>query len=219
MDVGSSKTEQSYPGIMVICPRCGTSSATAEAACSQCGHIMNESERLAVGRACLRQAYQLLASSAGGGARLMASQERSPVLDQGSAADEVVRMYLTAVDELLKAGTVYLQNRWYRKLAEMEYPQRANRSPEALLIGGYGNDSQDGEPYATCRYLYLIPDVTFKAVDDYYRTKGLVFCETAKGIKARLRESGLLLPSANRPYDYMLASDLPKTLRILRLGA
>ena len=219
MDMGSSKTEQSYPEIMVICPRCGTSSATAEAACSQCGHVMNQSERLAVGRACLRHAYQLLASSAGGEARLTAGAERSAVLDRGDAADEVVRMYLTAVDELLKAGAAYVQHRWYRQLTEMEYPWRADRAADAQMIGWYGNDSQDGEPYATCRYLYLIPDVTFKAVADYYRSKGLVFCETAKGIKERLRASGLLLPSANRPYDYMLASDLPRTLRILRLGA
>ena len=127
-----------------------------------------------------------------------------------------VRMYLTAVQAMLDAGAVYVQHRWYRMVSEVEYPRYAERAADAQMIGWYGNDRPDGEPYAACRYWYLIQDRAFKAVAKFYQSAGVVFPDTALGIKAKLRDQKLLFPGSGRPFDYRMSATLPRVLRIVK---
>ena len=140
-----------------------------------------------------------------GEAQRVAAEEEKPV-----------EMYLGAIEEMLAQGSAYLKHRWYPELPDREYPSPANRMAGAELIGWYGNDEQDGSTYAASRYWYLIPGVTYKDVVEFYRSSGVVFPDTARGIKVKLKEQKLLFPSADRPFDYRMTAMLPRVLRVVK---
>ena len=127
-----------------------------------------------------------------------------------------VHRYLWAIHSLLRDGSVYLQHRANRKRADLEYPVATDRVSEAPLIGWYGNDWEDEEPYAACRYWYLIPHETFQAVTCFYRGSTEILGATHQTIRKQLRELKLLYPSNGRAYDFQIAPDLPRVLRIIK---
>lgn len=141
-----------------------------------------------------------------GEAQMSVAQEEKPV-----------ELYLSAIEQLLATGSVYLKHRHHPDIAERYYP--TERMSNAEMIGWYGNDEADSSGYRDSRYWYLIPGATFKAVVSFYRGSGVVFPDTARGIKVKLLEQRLLLPSPGRGYDYQIKPDWPRVLRVIRPGS
>jgi hypothetical protein len=118
--------------------------------------------------------WQVLVSL--GDAQQVVAQEEKPVM-----------MYLDALSQLIAQGTVYLRNREYPDLPERMLPKFEEHATNAEFLGWY--DEQ---------YLYLLSRPTFKTVVSFYRGSGVVFNDTERGIKVKLKEEGLLHP-AERP--------------------
>jgi len=107
---------------------------------------------------------------------------------QVTAQDEKpVMMYLDALSQLVAQGSVYLRHREYPEMPDKMLPKGADREVGAEFLGWY--DEQ---------YLYLLSGPTFKTIVQFYRNSGVVFNDTERGIKVKLREEGLLHP-AERP--------------------
>lgn len=140
-----------------------------------------------------------------GEAQMTVAQEEKPV-----------ELYLSAIEQLLATGAVYLKHRHMPDMAERYYP--VDRMPNAEMIGWYGNDETDSSGYRDSRYWYLIPNAAFKAVVTFWRGSGVVFPDTARGIKVKLLEQKLLLPAQGRGYDYQIKPDWPRVLRVIRPG-
>ena len=104
-----------------------------------------------------------------------------------------------------RAGWDWLQHRWHRESAELEYPRYGDRQPTAPLIGWFGNGSEDAQPYEECRYWYLIPRVTFRAVKRFYRATPRGFPVTSVEIKVLLYMRGLLFHDRGRVFGHVLA--------------
>lgn len=137
-----------------------------------------------------------------GEAQVAVAQEEKPV-----------DMYITAIEQMLATGQVYLRHRQYPELVEKAFP--LERTNNAEMIGWYGNDVGDST-YEGSRYWYLIPGQAFKAVVQFYRESGIVFPDTARGIKVKLREQNRLMPSQGRGFDYQLRPGWPRVLRIVK---
>ena len=123
-----------------------------------------------------------------------------------------VYLYLWAIHRMLLEGSAYMQHCRHRESAELEYPRYGDRQPAAPLIGWFGNGSEDAEPYEECRYWYLIPRVTFRAVKRFYRATRSVFRVTSVEIKMLLDMRGLLFHDRGRVFGHVLADGLPLTL-------
>lgn len=132
--------------------------------------------------------------------------------------EKPVEMYLTAIQEMLAQGSVYLRQRAHSDMQSTEYPTTESRQANAEFIGWYGNDPgvDDNAAYADSRYWFLIPGVTFKAVAEFYRQSGVVFPDSTRGIKAKLMEQKRLIPGQNRRFDYQMSASAPRVLRIIK---
>jgi len=121
--------------------------------------------------------------------------------------EDPLRLYFEALDHMLLQGTVYMRHRYDANNAQMDKPQPMNRQPSAAFIGWY--DEQ---------YWYLLDQPAHNAVIQFHRAGGRVFPDSARGIKVKLLEQGLLHPDPSDKYRHRinLGDDMPRVLRILR---
>lgn len=127
---------------------------------------------------------------------------------QGAVQDEdPVTMYIRALQQLLAQGAIYTRSREHPDFVDHNNPPPAKCAVGAEFVGWYDQD-----------YLYLLPGVAFRIVNQFYRGSGVVFPDTEHGLKTKLREQSLLFPTENDRrggYLYQLPLDnRPWVLRI-----
>jgi len=122
--------------------------------------------------------------------------------------EKPVELYLSAIEQMLSTGTIYLRHRERPDDLLSAWP--VNRVPMSEHIGWY--DEQ---------YLYLLPKVAFGAVWRFYRSSGVVFPDNERGVREKLLEQKLLHPQGDSradrfTYRLPLGADMPRVLRIFR---
>jgi hypothetical protein len=73
----------------------------------------------------------------------------------------------------------------------VDKPAPAHRQPAAQFLGWYD-----------ANYWYLLEKPMFNAVMEFYRHGGSVFPDSARGVKIKLLERGMLHPSDSDRYRY-----------------
>lgn len=110
-----------------------------------------------------------------------------------AAEEKPVDMFLRALDEMLAQGAIWLRHADFPEVAERALPVAERRATNAEFLGWYDD-----------LYWYLLPGPTFKAVVTYYRGQGVVFPDSARGIKTKLKEQKLLHPDGSQAYLYQM---------------
>ncbi|MBN1922052.1 MAG: DUF927 domain-containing protein [Anaerolineae bacterium] len=128
-----------------------------------------------------------------------------------------VAMYIRALQQLLAQGAIFTRNREHPDLVDFNNPPPEKCAVGAEFVGWYDRD-----------YLYLLPGVAFRIVNQFYRGSGIAFPDTEHGLKTKLREQNLSfptesdrrgghlyqLPLANRPWVLRITNflDLDTTI-------
>ena len=131
-------------------------------------------------------------------------QQQHMVVAEEKPAD----MYMRALEQMMASGVVYLKNKTMPET--MTLPGKF--SPMAEHVGWYDEF-----------YFYLLPEVAYGTVWQFYRTTGIVFPDSERGVRVKLQEQGLLqgqdgrttyrlpLPDGSRPRVLRITRALEKT--------
>ena len=122
--------------------------------------------------------------------------------------EKPVELYLSALEQMLAVGAVYLRHRVTPDESATMWP--VARAVAAEFLGWYDD-----------RYYYLLPKVAYGAVWRFYRASGVVFPDTERGVREKLLEQHLLFPQHDSQADrftYRLpqGAEQPRVLRIAR---
>jgi DNA primase len=131
-----------------------------------------------------------------GDAQQVTAQEEKPV-----------DMYISALSELIAQGSVYLRHREYPEIEEKTLPTGQHKAVGAEFLGWHDD-----------QYLYLIPGVTFKTINLFYRGRGVVFPDTERGVKVKMKEEGLLFPTERSQKTFLYQMPLDGRPWVLRIA-
>lgn len=121
--------------------------------------------------------------------------------------EKPVEMYLAALEQMLAQGACYLRHKDAPDDDARCLPVR--RTPVAEFLGWYDEF-----------FWYLLPKVSFGAVWRFYRSTGVAFPDTERGVREKLLEQKLLFPQGDRySCRVRIGEDLPRVLRITRATA
>ena len=119
--------------------------------------------------------------------------------------DKAVEMYLDAIEQMLVTGHVFMKHKDHPENADRIMPKARTSQPE--MIGWYD-----------WQFWYLLPRVAYRLVWEFYRSSGVMFPESERGVRVKLLEDGVLLPQGGR-FTYRLwlnSQEAPRVLRISR---
>jgi hypothetical protein len=114
---------------------------------------------------------------------------------QAVIEENPVDMFLEALEQMMAQGAVYLRCKdkpeyddlvWPASLRPRDPTRPANLPSEGML--GWYDD----------KYWYLMPKATYNTVYHFYRNGGIVFPDTERGIRAKLREQKLSVSNDGR---------------------
>jgi hypothetical protein len=118
-----------------------------------------------------------------------------------------VDMYMSALQQMLAQGTAYLRHR--DGGTAPDWPPVERRTASAAFLGWYD-----------AKYLYLIPDTSFSTIWQFYRAGGVVFPDSERGLRAKLRERGMLHTNESEgnkgTWLFRTADGVVRVLRIVR---
>ncbi len=118
-----------------------------------------------------------------------------------------VDMYMSALQQMLAQGTAYLRHR--DGGTAPDWPPVERRTANAAFLGWYD-----------AKYLYLIPDTSFSTIWQFYRAGGVVFPDSERGLRAKLRERGMLHTNESEgnkgTWLFRTADGVVRVLRIVR---
>jgi len=121
--------------------------------------------------------------------------------------EKPVDLFLRAIEEMLAQGTIWLKHAQYPDIAEKALPKPADRAPNTEFLGWHDEV-----------YWYLLPGPIFKTVVQYYRAQGIVFPDTSRGIKTKLKEQKRLHPTESNPWQYQMSEAAsPQKARVWRV--
>jgi hypothetical protein len=125
--------------------------------------------------------------------------------------EKPVELYLTALEQMLAVGAIYLRHRDRPDEPNAVWP--ITRTPQSEFLGWYDDF-----------YYYLLPKIAFGAVWRFYRAAGVVYPDTERGVREKLLEQHLLFPqpdarSDRYTYRLPLGAEMPRVLRIARTKA
>lgn len=117
--------------------------------------------------------------------------------------EKPVDMYMRALEQMMASGVVYL-----RSLA----------LPDAMTLPGKFSPMAEHVGWYDEQYYYLLPEVAYGAVWQFYKTSGVVFPDTERGVRVKLREQGLLHGQDGRATWRLrlLDGSQPRVLRVSR---
>lgn len=107
--------------------------------------------------------------------------------------EDPLKLYFEALENMIMQGTAYLRHRDDPNNVELDKPRPAHRQPTAAFLGWYDSD-----------YWYLLDKPTYSAVMTFYQRGGMVFPDSARGVKVKLLERGMLHPSESDHYRYKI---------------
>ncbi len=131
--------------------------------------------------------------------------------------EDPVAMYITAIEQMLSQGLVYLRHKDKPDADDFIVPQmlrpkmgfdgrEQSRIGNAQLLGWY--DEQ---------FWYLMPNVAFNTVCDFYKKGMVVFPDSERGLRKKLIERGLSIPNEGRMvYRLWLDTESQYVIRISR---
>jgi hypothetical protein len=121
--------------------------------------------------------------------------------------EDPVQMYLDGLEQLILQGRVFLRHRDHPDDVEFDRPTLAHRANNAEMLGWYDD-----------MYYYLMDDPTYNTIVSFYRQGNRTFPDSARGIKVKLLECGLLHadPSSTFKHRMRIGDMSPNVLRILR---
>ncbi len=102
-----------------------------------------------------------------------------------------VAMYFSALENMLTQGTCHLRSRQHPDAETMVRPQ--NRAANSALLGWYDE---------AC--WYLLPEIAFQVVYQFYRLSGVAFPDTELGVKTKLQERGLIVKANGTRNTYRI---------------
>ena len=120
--------------------------------------------------------------------------------------EKPVEMYLDAIEQMLATGHVFMKHKDYPDNADRFMPE--SRAAQSELIGWYD-----------WQFWYLLPKVAYKRVWEFYRSSGVMFPDSERGVRVKLLEDKLLLPQGDR-FSYRLRYGLEndQRARVLRIA-
>jgi len=107
--------------------------------------------------------------------------------------EDPVKLYFESLNNMLMQGTIYLRHREAYDNAVLDKPSVGTRQNNAAFIGWYDDN-----------YWYLLDKPTYNAVIGFYRNGGMVFPDSARGIKVKLLERGMLHPDTSETYRHKM---------------
>ncbi len=119
-----------------------------------------------------------------------------------------VDMYVGAIQQMLATGACYLRSRTMPDSQALVLPASAGAGPLQAdkMIGWYDD-----------KFYYLLPKAAYNAVFGFYRDGGIVFPDTERGVRAKLKERGLSITSQGRlAYQVSIGGALMNVLCIGR---
>jgi DNA primase catalytic core len=124
-------------------------------------------------------------------------------------SEDPVAMYMVALEEMMAQGSIYLRGKEHQGDEFIMPASLRNRAlGAAQMLGWY--DKQ---------FWYLMPGATFNAVADFYKRGMTVFPDTERGLRKKLIERGMSLPSDGRMvYQLRLGDEFQWVLRIRKAG-
>jgi DNA primase len=102
-----------------------------------------------------------------------------------------IELFFKALDSLLTQGSGHLRLLRQPDAESMVRPQL--RTPGSLLLGWYDDDNW-----------YLLPQIAYQAVYQFYRASGILFPDTETGIRTKLSERGMIAKSNKDRLTYQL---------------
>lgn len=105
--------------------------------------------------------------------------------------EDPIRLYFEALDNMLMQGTVYMRHRYQHDDASQDRPTLATRQTNAAFIGWYDD-----------HYWYLLDKPAYNAVMQFFHNGSMVFPDSARGIKIKLLERGMLHPDISESYRH-----------------
>ena len=120
--------------------------------------------------------------------------------------EKPVEMYLDAIEQMLATGHVFMKHKDQPDNAERFMPE--SRAAQSEMIGWYD-----------WQFWYLLPKVAYKRVWEFYRSSGVMFPDSERGVRVKLLEDKLLLPQGDR-FSYRLRYGLEndQRARVLRIA-
>jgi len=121
--------------------------------------------------------------------------------------EDPIRLYFEAIDNILMQGVGYLRHRDAPDNPATDKPTIANRQTNASFLGWYDDN-----------YWYMLDKPAYNAVMDFYRHGGMSFPDSARGVKIKLMERGMLHPDPSEAYRHRIkiGNDLVWVHRITR---
>lgn len=104
-----------------------------------------------------------------------------------AAEEKPVDMYFRALEGMFADGSAFLRYKDEPEVDARAWPSAAMRQVHCQMLGWY--DAQ---------FWYLLPEVAFNAVSQFYRKAGVVFPDSERGIRAKMLEQKMLLPGKDR---------------------